>query len=69
VIKLLALLAAYRLLRGFVAIVLVATLALLLLSVIPHTAGQGSPAARQLQHVARPVEQLLQQTLQKAIGK
>jgi hypothetical protein len=68
VIKLLTLWAAWRLLRALAA-VLVATLALLLLSVIPHTAGQGSPAARQLQHVTRPVEQLLQQTLQKAIGK
>jgi hypothetical protein len=68
VIKLVALFAAYRLLRPLFTIVIVATLAVLALSGTHHTAGQGSHAVGQLQNAARPLEQLLQHTLQKAIG-
>ena len=63
-IRLLAFFAAYRLLRRVVTIAIVATLAGLLLSGTRDTAGQG----RQLQHAARPLEQLLQHPLQKALG-
>ena len=67
-IRLVALFAAYRLLRPLVTIVIVTTLAVLLLSASHHTAGEGSHAVRQLQHAARSLERLLQHTLQKAIG-
>ena len=64
---LVALLGVYRLLRPLITIVIVATLAVLLLSVTQDTAGHRSHAAGQLQHAARPLEQLLQYALQKAI--
>jgi hypothetical protein len=68
VIKLVALVAAYRLLRPLVTIVIVATLAVLLLSGTRATAGHGSHAVAPLQHAAARVEQFLQGTLQKAIA-
>jgi hypothetical protein len=67
VIKLIAFFVACRFLRPLVTIAIIATLAVLLLST-RHTGGQGSDAVRQLQHEARPLEQLLQDTLRKAIG-
>ena len=67
-IRLVALLVAYRLLRPLVTIVIIATLAVLMLSSTRDTAGQESHPATQHQHTARPLEQLLQHTLQKAIG-
>ncbi|MGN6868453.1 MAG: hypothetical protein ACTHMY_08625 [Solirubrobacteraceae bacterium] len=67
-IKVIALLAAFRLLRPLVTIAIVATLALLLLSGTRHTGVQGSHAVGQLQHAARALEQLLQHTLRKAVG-
>ncbi len=67
-IKLIAFFAAYRLLRRAVTIAIVTTLAVLLLSGTRYTAGQGSHAARQVQHALRPLEQLLQHALQRAIG-
>jgi len=68
VIKLVALVAAYRLLRLLVTIVIFATLAVLLLSGTRATAGHGSHAVAPLQHAAERLEQLLQHTLQKATG-
>jgi hypothetical protein len=68
VIKLVALVVAYRLLRPLVMIVIVATLALLLLTGTRDTAGHESHAGRQPQNVIRPLEQLLQRTLQRTIG-
>jgi hypothetical protein len=68
VIKLVALVAAYRLLRPLVTIVIVATLAVLLLSGTRATAGHGSHAVAPLQHAAARLEQFLQRTLQKAIA-
>ena len=68
-IKLLALLVAmYRLLRPLVTIVIVATLAVLLLSGTRTTADHGSHRVAPLQHAAARLEQLLQRTLQKAIA-
>ena len=67
-IKLVALVAAYRLLRPLVTIVIVATLAVLLLSGTRATAGHGRHAVTPLQHAAARLEQVLQQTLQKAIA-
>lgn len=67
-IKVVALLAAFRLLRPLVTIAIVTTLALLLLSGTRHTAGQGGHAVGQLQHAARSLERLPQHTLQKAVS-
>jgi hypothetical protein len=71
VIKLVALFAAYRLLRRVVTIAIVGTLALLLLSGTRDAAGRRGQgrAVRQPQNAARPLEQLLQHTLQKATGR
>jgi hypothetical protein len=68
VIKLVAFFAAYRLLRPLLTIVIVATVAVLLLSGTRDTAGHGRHAVGQLENAARPLEQLLQHALQKAIG-
>jgi hypothetical protein len=67
VIKLLTIWAAFRLLRAVAAILVIATLALLLVSGVRRTAGQGDTAGR-LQHAAHPIEQQWQQVLRKAIG-
>lgn len=67
-IRLVTLFAAYRLLRPMITIVIIATLAVLLLSGTRGTAGRGSHVVRTLQHAARPLEQLLQHTPRKAIG-
>jgi hypothetical protein len=67
VIKLLTIWAAFRLLRALAAVLVIATLVLLLLSGVRRTAGQGDTPGR-LQHAARPIEQQLQRVLRKAIG-
>lgn len=64
-IKLLTFWAAYRLLRAVSAIVVIATLALLLLDGAHPTARHGVRALRSLQHAGRPLEQQLQHALQK----
>lgn len=66
-IKLVALLVAYQLLRRVVTIAIVATLAALLRSGTGDTAGHGSHAVRQFQHAALPLGRRLQHSLQKAI--
>jgi hypothetical protein len=68
VIKLVALFAARRLLRPLVTILIVATLAVMLLSGTRDITAHGSHAVTAVQKVSRPLEQLLQHTLQKAIG-
>jgi hypothetical protein len=65
-IKLLTLWAAWRLLRALVAMVVIATLALLLLGGASRRGGDGESVVGRLQHQARPLEQQLQHTLQKA---
>lgn len=65
-IKLLTLWAAWRLLRTLAPILIVATLALLLLSGASRRAGHGESVVGRLQHRTRPLEQQLQHTLQKA---
>lgn len=67
-IKLLAFFAAYRLLRRVVMIAIAAALAVLLLTGTRDPAGHANHTVRQLEHVARPFEQLLQHALQKADG-
>ena len=64
-IKLLTLWAAWRLLRALAAVLVVATIALLLLAGASRKAGHGESAAERLQHQTRPLEQQLQHTLQK----
>lgn len=66
--KLLTFWAAYRLLRALTAMLVIATLALLLLSSARRTAGQSGGADAHLQHAARPLERQLQHALQKALG-
>ena len=66
-IKLLTIWAAFRLLRALAVILVIATLALLLLSGVRRTAGQGGPVGG-LQHAAHPIEQQLQHVLRKTIG-
>jgi hypothetical protein len=68
VIKLVALLAADRLLRPLVTIAIVATLAMLHLTGTQHPADQGRNAVGQLQNAARPLDQLLRHALQTAIA-
>lgn len=65
-IKLLTLWAAWRLLRALAAVLVVATIALLLLGGPSRKAGRGESAIERLQHQTRPLEQQLQHTLQKA---
>lgn len=65
-IKLVTLWAAWRLLRALAAVLVVATIALLLLGDASRTAGHRESAAERLQHRTRPLEQQLQHTLQKA---
>lgn len=65
-IKLRTLWAAWRLLRALVAIVVVVTLAVLLLGGASRRAGDGESVVGRLQHQARPLEQQLQPTLEKA---
>ena len=65
-IKLLTFWAAIRLVRALVPIVIIATLALLLLSGMNHPTGHGGSWAGRLQHLARPLEHQFQHALQKA---
>ena len=65
-IKLLTFWAAIRLFRALVPIVVIATLALLLLSGVNHPTGHGAGWVARLQHTALPLEHQLQHAIQKA---
>ena len=66
-IKLLTLWAGWRLLRAIVPMLVVATLALLLLSGASRRDGSAESVVGRLQHQTRPLEQQLRHTLQKAL--
>jgi hypothetical protein len=68
VIKLLTFWAAWRLARALAAIVVVATLALLLLGGMNHIARRTAGAVARLQHATRPLELQLQHALGKVLG-
>jgi hypothetical protein len=64
--KLLTFWAAIRLFRALVPLIVIATLALLLLGGVNHTAGHGGGWGARLQHVVRPLEHQFQRAFQKA---
>jgi hypothetical protein len=68
VIKLLTLWAAWRLLRALVRVVVVATIALLLPGGATRSAGHRESVVRRLQDTAQPLEQQLQDTIQKTFA-
>ena len=65
-IKLLTFWAAIRLFRALVPIVVIATLALLLLSGVNHPTRRGGSWVGRLQHATRPLERQFQHVFQKA---